>query len=332
MKKFFKNLLTRTLSLYNQYFGVIDAVVCLILFSNIDNKIIKFSFLALGIYSAWRWYKVYFKNLEYKNRVHSKVAGNSVLAIYGGIRTGKSTLARRLLNVFTPKDKQYFNFRCDGYKALTWRHLLLIDRLEDKCGVMVDEVGRQYDSFKYSKEDTDVRSRLVTLNKFFGQFYGTGSLCIYVDQSEANVNTALYRTVYYVIQCQGTRVMHSNLLLWGICELYNKLFKKNKKFVNPFSLVSIEFTDFTKTGEYANNYSINIDANKQFFYVDSVQNMFGFHDTNVFKEYNPSKECVQYVWGTDKNLDNKIMEQNFSLKELKKSINTNGIDITQIKE
>jgi len=120
-------------------------------------------------------------------------------------------------------------------------------------------------------------------------------------------------------------------LFWGIAELY-RLFKKipSKKWVNPFSLVSVEFMDFTKTGQYAQNYSINLDANQSMFYVDSVQEMFGHHDTNVFKEYNPAKQVVPYVWGTDKNKDDKIMEQNFSLQDLKRNVNTNGIDISQI--
>lgn len=331
MKELFKKIIKKVLSFYNRYFGVFDGILCLILFSNIENKVLKFAFLGLGIYSAWRWYKVYFKNLEYKSRVHSKVLGNSTIAIYGGIRTGKSTLARKLINEFVPQDKQYFNFKCKGYKALTWRHLVLKDRLEDYCGVMVDECGRQYDSFKYSKEDNDIRSRLVTLNKFFGQYYGTGSLLVYVDQSEDNVNTALYRSVYYVVQCHGTRVLHTGLLFWGIAELY-RLFKKipSKKWVNPFSLVSIEFMDFTKTGQYATNYSINLDANQSMNYVDSVQEMFGYHDTNVFKEYNPAQPVVPYVWGTDNTKDDKIMEQNFSLQDLKRNVNTNGIDISQV--
>ena len=331
MKKFIKKTFNIILSIYNRYFGIIDAIICLLLFCNIENKIIKFTFLALGIYSAWHWYKVYFKNLDYKSRVHSKVSGNSVLAIYGGVGTGKSTLARRLLNVFVPSDKQYFNFKCDGYKACTWRHLLLLDRLEDKCGLMIDECGQQYDSFKYSKDDNGVRKRLVSLNKFFRQFHGSGSLCIYLDQSEDNVNTALYRTIFYVIQTQGLRLIHTNILFWGICELYN-LFKKQDNWVNPFSLVSIEFADYTKTGEYAKNYSINIDADKMFYYVDSVQNMFGYHDTNVFKKYNPAKETKPYIWGTDEKLDNRVMEQNFALEDLKNSFNTNGIDISQIEK
>lgn len=331
MKEKFKKIFRSILSFYNKYFGVIDGIICLILFSSLDNKVVKFAFLALGIYSAIHWYKVYFKNLEYKQRIHSKVVGNSVLAIYGGVGTGKSTLARRLMNVFVSKDKQYFNFKCDGYKAFTWRHFLLLDKLESQCGVMIDECGRQYDSFKYSKDDNDIRSRIVTLNKFFRQFYDTGSICIYVDQSESNVNTALYRTVFYVIQCEGTRLVHTNILLWGLYELY-KLFTGKKKKINPFALVSIEFADFTRTGEYATNYSINKDDMQPMHYVDSVQNMFGYHDTNVFKVYNPANECKPIIWGKNDKVDNQIMEQNFSLHDLQKSINTNGIDISQIKE
>lgn len=333
MKDKLKKIFRSILSLYNRYFGIVDGLVCLILFSSIDNKVIKFAFLGLGVYSAIHWYKVYFKNLEFKQRIHSKVVGNSVLAIYGGVGTGKSTLARRLMNVFVSKDKQYFNFKCDGYKAFTWRHFLLLDKLESHCGVMIDECGRQYDSFKYSKDDNDVRTRIVTLNKFFRQFYDTGSICIYVDQSEANVNTALYRTVFYVIQCEGARQIHTNILLWGIFELYKLFNRKNQKIkdlVNPFTLVSIEFADFTRTGEYATNYSINKDDMKPMHYVDSVQNMFGYHDTNVFKKYNPAVETKPIIWGQDSVVDNKIMEQNFSLHDLQKSLNTNGINIEKV--
>lgn len=324
-----KNLLRPVLSIYNRYYGIFSVIIGFIVFSNTNNKLIKFLFLGLGIYECWQWYKNYFKNIEYRNRLHAKVEGNSVVAVYGGIRTGKSTIARRLLNVFTSKDKQYFNFKVEGKKALTWRHLLMLDKLEDKCGVMIDECGRQYDSFKYSKKDDDVRSRLVTLNKFFGQFYGTGSIAIYVDQSEANVNTALYRSVYYVIQCCGTRIIPTSLLGYYGYELY-KLITHKKDNINPFALVSIEFMDFVKTGEYADHYSMNIDVNKSFFYVDSIQNMFGYHDTHVFRKYNPAVATKQYIWGTNDKVDDKIMEQNFGLDKLKQEFDTNGIDCSKV--
>lgn len=328
MKKLNK-IFNSVMSLYNRFYGPISLILGFVIFSNVDNKVIKFMFLGLGALECWQWYKNYFKNIENRNRLHSKVEGNSVVAIYGGIRTGKSTLARRLINVYGNDDKQYFNFKVDGKKALTWRHLLMLDKLEDKCAVMVDECGRQYDSFKYSKDDADVRSRLVTLNKFFGQFYGSGSIAIYVDQSQDNVNTALYRSVYYVIQCCGTRQIPTSYLGYFAVEIYKKLTGK-KKMVNPFSLVSIEYMDFVKTGDYADHYSINIDTNKSNYYVDSVQNMFGHHDTQVFKKYNPAQPKQAYIWGSDNSKDDKIMEQNFGLEKFKEDFKTNGIDITEI--
>lgn len=327
--KTIKKILNRTLSFYNRYYGIVSVVFGFLLFSSVENKVLKFLFLGLGIFECWQWYKNYFKNIEFRNRLHSKVEGNSVIAIYGGIRTGKSTLARRLMNVFIKEDKQYFNFKVKGKKALTWRNLLMLDRLEEKCGVMIDECGRQYDSFKYSKDDSDVRSRLVTLNKFFGQFYGTGSIALYVDQSQDNVNTALYRSVYYVIQCCGTRIIPTSTLGYYCFELY-KLLTHKKSLTNPFAIVSIEYMDFVKTGDYADHYSINIDNQKANYYVDSIQNMFGHHDTHVFKKYNPAKESVPYIWGTNSESDDTIMEQNFGLEKLQNDFNTNGIDITKV--
>lgn len=327
IKKVFKAIL----AVYNKYFGVFNVVITLLLFSATKNKMVLTILIALCVVDFVRWWRNVFKNLGTASELFATVRQNNVLAIYGGVGSGKSTIAQYLLNALVPNDLQYVNTLTVGKHIFTNRHLCLLDKLPHNCGVLVDEAGRQYDSFKYSSTDSDTRARIVTYNKFFRQFHGSNSYCFYVDQCEANMNTALYRSIYYVIQCKGVSIIPSALLPNIVFRLL-QAFKLVKKTVNnPFSLVSIEFMEFVKTGEYADHYSINIDDKNHKKLVAPIQTIFGNHNTYVFREYNPARDTTPLIWGENSAVDRYYMESNFNLASLQSEFNINGLNIKQYK-
>ena len=97
---------------------------------------------------------------------------------------------------------------------------------------------------------------------------------------------------------------------------------------NPFSNVSIEFMEFVKLGEYADHYNVTIDDKNHKRLVGSIYTFFGSLNTYVFREFNPAKKDNKpYIWGTSKKKDNKIMEANFSLDEMKKEIKSTFLKV-----
>ena len=191
MKKlldFLKGLLKNILAFYNKWYGLLNIAFGLILMGCTENKGFITAIIVICVIDMVRWWKQVLKNMGTANELIASVRQNNVLAIYGGVGSGKSTIAQFLLNFLVPNDLQYTNTKTEGKKILTNRHLLLLDKLPVGCGCLYDEAGRQYDSFKYEKSDADTRSRIITHNKFFRQFYGSQSFCLYVDQCEANMN------------------------------------------------------------------------------------------------------------------------------------------------
>ena len=317
-----KGLLKFCCNIYNSWFGVFNLILGLLLLSHIKNSTLSVILIIITIVDLVRWWKGVFKNMSVKSELLGTIRQNNVFNIVGGIGSGKSTLGQFVLPYLVPKDKTYFNTVNSGYKAFTFRHLLLQDSLESNCGVFCDEMGAMMDSFHYSKDDNQTRSRVEKYFKLFRQFYGSNSYHINIDQCEGNMNTSLYKNVYYTIQCKSIVTRASGLLPYWFCELglfwLNR--KRIRKFNNPFSNIHLTFMDFVRLGDYADHYSVNIDDKNMKTLVVPVYKMFGTLDTYVFRKFNPAKPCKPYIWGTDLATDEKIMIDNFNLDSLKENI------------
>ena len=320
-----KKILKAIFANYLMYFGVYNAIITVLLCTvvgDISLVIILAVFQIIETYFIW--YKRVWKNKEDSTYLFGNISQNNILAIYGGIGTGKSTLANFILNKYVPdKSLQYYNYFKKGYRCLSHDYLFLKKALPKGAGVLIDEAGRTYDSFKYAKSDNAERERLLAYNKFFRQWYTDKAICIYVDQSEANLNTALHRTIFYVIQCRGIQSKAMPLLLGGIYALLNKFFHWTT--YNIFALADIDYMDFNKLGDFADHYSINYDAKDVKHFIRPAFEMFQGNDTYVFEKYNPCtyKPRQDYVWGTSKIRDKRYMEANFNLASLKSELKSN---------
>lgn len=349
-----KNFIKKLIAIYVNIYAFIDIPLLLFVSTLLPDKS-KVIYLLYGlcIYEGYRYYKYVIKNYIHKKHFFGTVENNNVLAIYGGVGAGKTTLANYLLNKKFAACEQYHNYRNKGTKAFTHQHLFLKEKIEENSGVLIDEAGAMYDSFKYQKEHNDDRKNIVNYNKFFRQFYGD-SLCIYVDQSESNLNTALYRTVYYVVMCKSCCSAPAPLIPYAINELFlyitNSIYrsnlktkkikelkkmnlskeefreKKKKEFArirkqrkgfNLFSFRVFELMDFCRVGEYGEHYAINKDDKSLMVYLPAVS-VFGYHNSRVFKEYNTAQEKKDYFWGADKDIDDSLMKKNFDFKEISK--------------
>lgn len=317
-----KRLIKKLINLYNVWYGVINAIIVLFCLDKFPNDKVMFLFIGLSVFDAYTWYKNVFKNFGTKRELFATVKQNMAMCVYGGIGCGKTTLAEFLINHFIPKNKQYRNTKYVGSKAVTFDHLILKQSFENGCGVIIDEAGAQVDAYHYDKKDSDARKRLDYLNKYFRQWYGDNSLLIYVDQCQGNMNTSLHKNIYYVIQCKSLDVRQSallpNLIFKPICFVLSKIF--NKRVNNPFSLVSIEYMEFEKLGDYADHYSVNIDDKDHKKLVGSIYEFFTGYNTYVFREFNPAVQKMPYIWGQDTELDKAIMIDNFNFNEMKKTI------------
>lgn len=319
-----KKILKKIYAHYLMFFGVYDAIITVMLCGVVKDTSAVIVLIALQfIETFFVWYKKVFKYRQDSTYLFGNISQNNLLAIYGGIGTGKSTLANYILNTYIKDDNlKYYNFEKKGYKAFTTDYLLLKKALPDGAGVICDEVARTCDSFmsSYDKKNDEGRSRILFYNKFFRQFYTNKALCIYIDQCEDSVNTAVRRTVFYVIQCRGLQVKAMPLLLGGIYGFINALFKFTK--YNIFGLADIDFMDFNKLGSYADHYSLNYDAKDVKHFIRPAFELFAENDTYVFKKYNPCKysEDEDYIWGSDLDVDKKIMEDNFKLAQLKEDL------------
>lgn len=327
-----KKILKSIVNFYNTWYGIINVVIGLCLLSYIQNSTLTLILIALMVYDAYTWYKNVFKNLTTKRELFATISQNNALCIYGGIGAGKSTLAEYILNSFVPKEKRYYNTNRKGYKAFTNEHLLLHEKLEDGCGVLVDEAGGQADAYHYEKKDNQTRKRIDYLNKFARHWYTDKCLFIYVDQAQGNVNTSIYRNIYYVIQCKGLSVIPSaivpHLIAKFILLFVNKKRKVGTKFNNPFSNVSIEFMEFAKLGDYADHYNVNIEDKDHKKLVGPIYKFFTGQNTYVFRNFNPAEENKKpYVWGTDKLKDAKIMHDNFNFNAVSEKIKNSFSEI-----
>lgn len=325
-----KNLLKNIVNFYNTWYGIINSIIYLLLLSNIKNTFFVIVVLVLLFIDAYTWYKNIFKNLGTKRELFASVGQNNALCIYGGIGSGKSTLANYLINNLIPPEKRYYNTNFKGYKAFTNDHLLLHYKLEDGCGILVDEAGGQADAYHYEKKDNQTRKRIDFLNKFFRQWYTDKSLLVYVDQCQGNMNTSLYKNIYYVIQCKGVDIKPSALIPNLICKFIlffvNKRRPLGKKLNNPFSNVSIEYMEFSKLGDYADHYNVIIQDKDHKKLVGSIYKFFSGFNTYVFRNFNPAKEHTPYVWGTDKLRDNQIMNDNFNLDSMTNNIKNSFLE------
>lgn len=328
IKKFIARFLKGVINFYNTWFGIINLILGFYLLSKVKTTAISVTIIVLMIIDVIRWFKGVFKNLATKSELIATVKQNNVCCIVGGIGSGKSTIGQYLLRELVPDNKQYFNTINTGYKAFTYKHLTLEHSLDNCCGVFCDEMGAMMDSFHYSKDDSPVRKRVELYNKFFRQFYGSNSYCFYIDQSQANMNTSLYKNVYYYIQCKSIEIKASSLPLYWIAELclfwVNR--KRTRKINNPFSNVNLTFMEFNVLGDYAEHYSVNIDEKNMKHLVVPIYKMFGTLDTYVFRQFNPAEKVTPYIWGTDSETDKLLMEQNFGLQSLKKKIKNTFIN------
>lgn len=316
------NLLKGICNIYNTWYGVFNLIIGFCLLSKITDTTFVVCLIILMIIDMVRWWKRVFKNMASKSELIGTIRQNNVFNIVGGIGSGKSTLGQFVLRKLVPASKQYFNTINVGFKAFTFRHLLLQDKLENGAGVFCDEMGAMMDSFHYSKEDSPTRKRVETYFKFYRQFYGSNAYHINIDQSEANMNTSLYKNVYYTIQCKSIETKPSGLIPYWFCEIF--LFwinrKRLKKFNNPFSNVHLTYMEFNRLGDYADHYSVNIDINNMKQIVVPIYKMFGTLDTYVFRKYNPAKPVTPYIWGTNEEYDDYLMKSNFDLDSLQDSI------------
>ena len=325
MKVKIKNILKSIINFYNTWYGIINGLIFLCLLSVIKNTFIIVILGVIAGIDVFTWYKNIFKNLSTKSELFASIKQNNALCVYGGIGCGKSTMANYIINNFIPTNKRYYNTKRVGYKAFTNEHLLLKERLEDGAGVMIDEAGGQADAYHYEKKDNDTRKRIDYLNKFFRQWYTDEALLIYVDQCQSNMNTSLYKNIYYVIQCKGVDKKPSALIPNFIakCILFfiNKNRPKGQKVNNPFTNISIAFMEFVKLGDYADHYNVEIKDKDHKHLVGSIYKFFSGFDTYVFRDFNPAPiETHPYIWGTDKIKDAEIMENNFNFDAVKQDI------------
>lgn len=320
-----KNIVKKIINFYNTWYGVINVIIGFFLLSCVNSSWLMFTIIGVSVIDAISWYKNIFKNFGTKSELFGTVSQNMAFCIYGGIGCGKSTLAEYIINRFIPFDKQYRNTNYKGSKAVTWEHLMLQQSFEESCGVIIDEAGAQVDAYHYSKSDNDCRKRLDYLNKYFRQWYGDKSLLIYVDQCQGNMNTSLHKNIYYVIQCKSLVVKGSALVPYLITKIFLKflsIFTK-KRYNNPFSNVCIEYMEFEKLGDYAEHYSVTIQDKDHKKLVGSIYEFFTGQNTYVFRDYNPAKKGLSYVWGSNTLKDRQIMNSNFNFDEMKKQfINT----------
>lgn len=328
MKKdnFLIRILKSIMNFYNTWYGIINAILGLFIITSINNTLLILGTIIICVIDCFTWYKNIFKNMTTKSELFATIKQNNSLCVYGGIGSGKTTIAEFILNEFVPPEKRYYNTKRPGYKAFTSEHLLLKKRLEDGAGVLVDEAGGQADAYHYEKKDNETRKRIDFLNKFFRQWYTDKALLIYVDQCQSNMNTSLYKNIYYVIQCKGVDVKPSALVPNFICKVFLYFINKNRevgtKINNPFSNVSIEFMEFVKLGDYADHYNIEIKDKDHKHLVGSIYKFFRGQNTYVFREYNPAPlDTAPYLWGTDKVKDDLIMRNNFNFKEMEKELN-----------
>lgn len=345
-----KQFFIKMIATYNEIYVFIDIPFYYWLSTRIEGKA-KYIIYALIAIEGYRYWKHIFKNYIHKKHFFAAVKNNNVLAIYGGIGSGKSTLANYIINRNFPKCNQYHNYKNPGSKIFTHDHLFLREKIEENSGVIIDEAGRMYDSFKYDVKFNDERLAIVTYNKFFRQFYGNNSMCIYIDQAESNLNTALYRTVYYVIQCKSITPMMTGIIPYMIAGAINsiilsikrnryiksknselhklkleKSIEKEKERVirkdarsiksnfNIFTMQAFELLDFQRIGEYGEHYSINKDDKSLIVMLPSIM-VFGNHDTRIFKSYNPGEQKTQLYWGENTKIDEEYMRKNFNLME-----------------
>lgn len=320
-----KKLLKGVINFYNTWYGIINIIFGVILLSYVKTTAFTIAVIGLMVIDIVTWYKNVFKNFATKRELFATIKQNNALCIYGGIGAGKSTMAEFILNNFIPPEKRYYNTNRKGFKAFTNEHLLLHERLEDGCGVLVDEAGGQADAYHYEKKDNKTRKRIDYLNKFARHWYTDKCLFIYVDQAQGNVNTSIYRNIYYTIQCKGLDVRPSAIIPHLISKIilffvnYNR--GVGKKFNNPFCNVSIEFMEFVKLGDYADHYSINIEDKDHKKLVAPIYKFFTGQNTYVFRPYNPAKaENNPYIWGSDKEFDAKIMNDNFNFSAVRERI------------
>lgn len=331
IKDIIVKILKTICNFYNTWYGPINAIICILLLGQFNNTFITITLIVIGVIDIFTWYKNVFKNFGTKTELFATISQNNSMCIYGGIGSGKSTLAEYIINKTIPENKRYYNTIRPGFKAFTNKHLLLIDRLEDGCGVIVDESGGQADAYHYEKKDNHTRKRIDYLNKFFRQWYTDKGLLIYVDQCQSNNNTSIYKNIYYVIQCKGVSVRPSAFIPHYIAKFILFFVNKNRelgnKINNPFSNVSIEFMEFQKLGDYAEHYTINIEDKDHKKLVGSIYTFFGGQNTYVFRNFNPSKKnSIPYIWGTDPLKDHEIMEKNFNFKEIKKDLDNSFLE------
>lgn len=317
MKRFFKRLYCHYLMFFGVYNALFVLILCLTCITDLSLII------GLGVFQVvetyFIWYKRVWKNREDVNYLFGNISQNNLLAIYGGIGTGKSTLANYILNTYVPnKELRYYNYFKKDCRCFSHDYLFMKKSLPDGAGVLIDEAGRTYDSFagNYDKTKDVERSRILFFNKFFRQFYTDKALCIYVDQTEANLNTALRRTIFYVIQCRGVQFKAMPLLLGGFYAFLNAMFKWTS--YNIFALYDIDFMDFNKVGDYADHYSLNYDAKDVKHFIRPAVDLFSNNDTYVFRKYNPNiyNESEDYIWGSDVDIDSFYMEKNFDFSAL----------------
>ena len=217
MKDRIKYIGRKLIYVYNIVYPVINTLIFLLMYEKLDNTSLIIFVIYLVI-EYWIWIK---RQIPYMRMLYdflAKVTDKSVLAIYGGVGSGKTTLATYLMNKYYPKESHYYNFKVDGAKIFNHQHLFLKEKLIEKPCVLIDEAGGFYDSFKYDKKYNAERKEIITFNKYFRQFYGDG-LCIYVDQAESNLNTALYRSIYFVVQLDSIRTTMSSPVMYMFYKL-----------------------------------------------------------------------------------------------------------------
>jgi len=313
------------LNFYNTWYGVINTIVGLYLISKFNSSIATIVLIVFIGIDIFTWIKNIWRNMGTKRELFATIKQNNSLCIYGGIGSGKSTFGEFIMHEFIPENKRYYNTIRPGYKAVTNEHFLLKKRFEDGAGVLIDEAGGQADAYHYEKKDNETRKRIDYLNKFFRQWYTDKALLIYIDQCQSNMNTSLYKNIYYVIQCKGVDVKPSGLLPHLICKFFlyfiNKYRDLGAKINNPFSNVSIEFMEFVKLGDYADHYNVEIKDKDHKHLVGSIYKFFTGQNTYVFRDFNPAKyDLNPYIWGVDSNKDKKVMRDNFNFEQIEQDI------------
>lgn len=305
------SFLKKLFSHYLQWYGLYNFFISILILMGLGSGYVLL-LVGFEVFELIHWKKNVFNFRLQNKQFMSMVESYHTVCFVGAIRTGKSSLAWYLLNKFCKsKSLIYTSVKNPGYKSFTHDHLKGKVKLEEGSCCFVDEAGGMYDSFTYGTEFSEERKGIMNFNKYYGQNYGNDAFLYYIDQSSANMNTVLKRSVVYYVLNLSVVPIAMPLIPGMIYNLLNAIFHFTT--YNIFNLVGYNYKDFVKLDDFAEHYEVNYDALTDKRYIVPAFQVFSTYDTRVFKEYNRGEYDIPYEWGTSKVSDELLMKENYSL-------------------